>query len=271
MERKPHPRMQNEQQLVLHNRPLFSAATALLDRQWFIIDNIVDLGSRRRGTLRPAATPEGSTRAIAGEMDAVPSADGQHYARQLHHVCHHDYGHDRDTMPKRGPTQSQADLAQGFVGPWLGGGVPPRSSLAVHSCKPVISPHYSQKHATKSLRNWCHVGITCWLGFVLTVRSLLLLLLPPSPLVWINSDDLLARQSPYNDNDSSLPTTALSTQLMANGSLLQWLWFPAIARPMDNGDDPQQGGLRDDQISRGLLCLAQFRATMFTVVDSVVL
>ncbi|KAF8999735.1 hypothetical protein BDZ89DRAFT_717983 [Hymenopellis radicata] len=33
----------------------------------------------------------------------------------------------RDTIPNRGPTQSQADLEQGFVGPWLGDGVDAQS------------------------------------------------------------------------------------------------------------------------------------------------
>ncbi|KAF9024695.1 hypothetical protein BDZ89DRAFT_1068802 [Hymenopellis radicata] len=33
-----------------------------------------------------------------------------------------------DTTANRGPTQSQADLEQGFVGPWLGRGVDTRSS-----------------------------------------------------------------------------------------------------------------------------------------------
>ncbi|KAF9024416.1 hypothetical protein BDZ89DRAFT_121625 [Hymenopellis radicata] len=31
-------------------------------------------------------------------------------------------------IPKRGPMESQADLEQGFVGPWLGGGVVAKSS-----------------------------------------------------------------------------------------------------------------------------------------------
>ncbi|KAF9042622.1 hypothetical protein BDZ89DRAFT_1203395 [Hymenopellis radicata] len=39
-----------------------------------------------------------------------------------------DIWRDDDTLPNRGPTQSQADLEQGFVGRWLGGGVALRAT-----------------------------------------------------------------------------------------------------------------------------------------------
>ncbi|KAF9000517.1 hypothetical protein BDZ89DRAFT_1170309 [Hymenopellis radicata] len=55
----------------------------------------------------------------------------------VHHIWR-----DYDTNPNRGPTQSQADLAQGFVGPWLGGGVIWSLTLTlwIVSCrgKPVV-------------------------------------------------------------------------------------------------------------------------------------
>ncbi|KAF9009292.1 hypothetical protein BDZ89DRAFT_532706 [Hymenopellis radicata] len=148
-------------------------------------------------------------------MNAAPSAGGQHRVPQrtpkfgggLYPSCQHTvYALPRlrhrsrmmhDASSNHGPTQSQADLEQGFVGPWLGGGLPSRSSLTVHSCKHVISPYYPQKYATvnfivlvfiltpfsfvRNPFNWCHVGITCWLGFVSCDRSSCLFLPPPQP------------------------------------------------------------------------------------------